>query len=84
MLYNNILDYVEREYNNKDGHLWKFRKVLIHSLISGKKGVDDKIEVQMLWETGATPIKCFKMLYTDIPVELAVYAKENNLLEEGG
>ena len=48
MSYNNILDYVEREHNNKDRHLWKFRKILSHSLISGKKGLEDKIEVQMV------------------------------------
>ena len=37
MFYDNISYYVEREYNNKDGHLCNFRKVTIHSLISGKR-----------------------------------------------
>ena len=50
MSYNDILDYVEREHNNGDGHLWKFRKIISHSLISGKRGAKDKIEVQMMWE----------------------------------
>jgi hypothetical protein len=30
MSYNEILDYVEREYNNEDGHCWKFRTILGH------------------------------------------------------
>ena len=84
MSYNDILDYVEREHNNEDGHLWKFRKIISHSLISGKKGVKDKIEVQMMWETGAISTECYKTLYRDITVDLAIYAKENDLLEEEG
>ena len=34
MSYNDILDYVEREHNNEDGHLWRFRKIISHTLIS--------------------------------------------------
>ena len=84
MSYNDILDYVEREHNNEDGHLLKFRKIISHSLISGKRGTKDKIEVQMMWETGAVSTKCLETLYRDIPIDLAIYAKENDLLEEEG
>ena len=84
MSYNDILDYVERGHNNKDRHLWKFRKIISHSLMSGKRGAEDKIEVQMMWETGAVSTKCLETLYKDIPVDLATYAKENDLLEEEG
>ena len=45
MSYNDILDYVEREHNNKAGHIWKFRKTISPTLISGKRGTKDKIEV---------------------------------------
>lgn len=41
MSYNDIPDYVEQEHNNKHGYLWKFWKVLSHSIISGQKGVDE-------------------------------------------
>ena len=51
-------------------------------LISGKKGAKDKIEVQMMWKTGAVSTECLETLYKDIPVDLTIYAKENNLLEE--
>ena len=83
MSYNDILDYVERENNNKDGDHWRFRKILNHSLISGKKGKDDKIEVQVVWETGAISTEPFETLKKDIPVDLAIYAKENKLLDLG-
>ena len=81
MSYNDTLDYVERENNNKDGNYQKFRKILSHSLISGKKGKDDKIEIQMVWETGTTSTECFEALKKDLPVDLAIYTEENNLLE---
>ena len=79
--YNDILDYVERENNNTDGTHWRFRKRINHSLIPEKKGRDSKIQVQIVWETGATFTETFESLKRDIPVNLAMYAKENNLLE---
>ena len=84
MSYNDILDYIEQEHNNKDGYLWKFRKIISHSLISGKRRAKDKIEVQIVWETGAVSTECLETLYKDIPVNLAIYTKENDLLEEEG
>ena len=57
---------------------------MIHTLISGKKGVRKKIEVQMMWETGAVSTECQETLYKDIPVDLAIYGEENDLLEEPG
>ena len=38
----------------------------------------------MMWGTGAVSTECLETLYKDIPVDLAIYAKENNLLEEEG
>ena len=84
MSYNDILDYVKRENNNEDGDYWRFRKILSHTLISGKNGKDDLIEIEMVWETGATSTETFDALKRDIPVDLAIYAKENNLLELEG
>ena len=48
MSYNDILDYVKQNNNNKDGDYWRFRKILSHSLISGKKGKEDGIEIQVV------------------------------------
>ena len=51
--YNNILDYVERENNNKDGDYWGFRKIISHSLLPGKKVKNRTgIELQVVRETG--------------------------------
>ena len=84
MSYNDILDYVERENNNEDGTHWRFRKIINHSLIPVKKGRDAKIEVQIVWETGAGSTETFQALERDIPVDLAMYARENNLLKHEG
>ena len=85
MSYNDILDYVERETNNKDSNYQRFRKTISHSLLLGKKVKNRTgIELQVVWETGATLTESFEALRKDIPVDLAIYAKENNLLELDG
>ena len=85
MSYNDILDYVERESNNEDGDYWRFRKNLSHSLFPGKKVKNRTgIELQVVWETGTTSTEYFEALRKDIPVDLAIYAKENNLLDLDG
>ena len=38
----------------------------------------------MVLEIGATSTECFETLYRDIPIDLAIYAKENDLLEGEG
>ena len=38
----------------------------------------------MVWETDAISTECFEVLKKDIPVNLAIYAKENDLLELNG
>ena len=56
-----------------------------HSLLPGKKVKNRTgIELQVVWETGATSTESFEALRKDIPVDLAIYAKENNLLELDG
>ena len=85
MSYNDILDYVERETNNEDGVHWKFRRIISHSILPGKKIKNRTgIGIQVVWETGATSTESFESLKKDIPVDLAIYAKENNLLDLDG
>ena len=85
MSYNDILDNAERENNNEGGDYWRFRNILSHSLIPGKKVKDRTgIEIQVVWETGAMSIEPFEALKNDIPVDLTIYARENNLLELDG
>ena len=81
MSYNDILDYVER-VKNEDNDYWRFRNILSHSLIPGKKVKDRTgIKIQDVWETGATSTESFEAVKKDIPIDLAIYAKKNNLLE---
>ena len=37
-----------------------------------------------MWETGAVSTECLENLLKDIPVDLAIYTKKHNLLEEEG
>ena len=84
MSYNEILDYVERNVNNEDDDRWNFRKVLKHQVIPSKKGNKSVLNIQMLWETGAVSTESLEQLAKEIPVELALYAKKNGLLEQDG
>ena len=80
--YNDILDYIERKYNNEDGNLWKFRKVIGHSLISGKRGVvNDRIGVQMQYRKLMQHLQN-ALRYSTPPVEHVIYTKKSNLIEE--
>ena len=54
------------------------------TLVSEKKGEDDKIKIQLVWEAGATSTECFEALKNNILVDLIIYAKENDLLELNG
>ena len=85
MSYNNILDYVERENNNEDGDYWRFQKILSHTILPGKKEKDRTgIDFQVVLETGTTSTESFESLRKDIPIDLTIYVKENNLLELDG
>jgi hypothetical protein len=59
MSYNKILDYVEREKNNEDGHHWKFRTILghIHTPIGHKERMGSDYNVKTGWETGAVSVE---------------------------
>jgi hypothetical protein len=84
--YNEILDYVEREHNNEDGHHWKFRTILghIHTPVGHKERMGSNYNVKTGWETGAVSVEPLDFLAKDIPVDLAMYAKKHDLLEKEG
>jgi hypothetical protein len=86
MSYSEILDYVEREYNNEDGHHWKFRTILGHMYtpVGHKDGMGSDYNVRMGWETGAVSVEPLDFLAKDIPVDLAMYAKKHDLLDKEG
>jgi hypothetical protein len=86
MLYNEILDYVEWEHNNEDGHHWKFQTILglIHTPGGHKDRMGSDYNVKKGWETGAVSVEPLDFLAKDIPVDLAMYAKKHDLLEKEG
>ena len=73
------MDYVEREYNNEDGHQWKFRTILghIHTPVGHKDRTGSDYNVRTGWETGAVSVEPLDFLAKDIPVDLAMYAKKH-------
>ena len=85
MSYNDILDYVERENNNEEGDYWRFGKIISHFFYPRReRKYKTGIEIQVVWDTGATSTESFEALEKDILVDLAIYAKENNILELDG
>ena len=58
MAYNEILDYVERECNNEDGHHWKFRTILghTHTPVGHHDRMGNDYNTKTGWETGALSI----------------------------
>jgi hypothetical protein len=86
MSYNEILDYIEREHNSEDGPLWQFRRLLAHQHTPlghpDRNGSDYNVKVE--WETGEITQEPLAILTKDIPVDLAKYAKENDLLDQPG
>jgi hypothetical protein len=86
MSYNEILDFVEREHNNEDGHHWKFRTILghIHTPVGHKERMGSDYNIKTGWETGAVSVEPLDFLAKDIPVDLDMYAKKHDLLEKEG
>ena len=88
--YNDIVDYVEKD-NTWDG-VWTFEKILTHKKIksSDKNYRGSGINCLVLWSTGEqTWEPLYKRdgregLWIDDPVTVAIYARDNGLLDEPG
>ena len=69
-----------------DEEFWYFRKILSHEQphrdSPSYKG--SKFNVRVLWENGEITDEPLKNFGTNAPVECAIYAKENNLLDTKG
>ena len=84
MAYNDILDHLERKENNTHVIEWHFWKILRHQYIpqDNKDRINSDYNIDILWETGAITTESVEDLTREFKVDLALYAKENNLLEE--
>ena len=83
MAYNDILNHVKKEENNDDGVKWKFREILCHqhTPVEHQDRINNDYNLIVSWETGAVTTKSVDDLAKDFAVDLALYAKRNNLLK---
>ena len=61
MSYNDILDYVERETNNEDGDHWRFRKIISHSILPGKKRTEQELKSKLFGRPVLLRRNCLKL-----------------------
>ena len=82
--YNDIMNYIQREHNEEDGTLWKFRRIVAHQGPLTHRHPDYKqckYNVCIEWENGETTYEPLAKAIADDPITLALYAKEDNLLD---
>jgi len=76
------LEKIEEE--DVEDNIWKFQSIDVHQ--GPLKHFDPKYKgsswnVQVLWENGEVSYEPFSIIAKSDPVTIAIYAKENNLLE---
>ena len=84
MAYNDILNYLEWKENNTHAVEWHIRNILRHQHTpqGNKDRINSNYNVDILWETGAISTESVEELASEFKVNLVLYRKENNLLEE--
>ena len=87
MTYNDIMNYWYRDRCKDDGYERKFRQILSHQgplthRSPGYKGSTYNVEIE--WENGERTFEPFDTIYEDDAISLALYARDNNLLETAG
>jgi hypothetical protein len=83
--YNKLIDYLNKGQDNEV--LWKFRRIVSHQGPIKPGHPDYKgspYNVMIEWETGETTAEPLQLIAADDPVTCAIYAKENNLLDQPG
>ena len=83
--YNKLLEYITRD--EETDIVWKFRRIVSHQgpLKHGHhdfKGSTYNVMVE--WENGEVTAEPLHVIAADDPVTCAIYAKENNLLDQPG
>lgn len=83
--YGEILNLIEKD--ETDLGVWKFKSISAHQgpLSKGDKEYKgSRYNVLVNWETGENTYEPLHLIAADDPVPCAIYAKENNLLEDPG
>ena len=86
MSYNEILNHIERDNTDDDGTFWKYRRIISHQHTPrGHKDRDgSEYNVEVEWETGDVTTEPLSFIAEDAKVDLAIYAKANDLLDKPG
>ena len=83
--YNDILNSIEKDETEQG--LWKFKAITGHQgplSQTDNEYKGSRFNVLVEWETGETTYEPLHIIGADDPVSCAIYAKENNLLDEPG
>jgi hypothetical protein len=83
--YNQMLNYITRDEENPV--IWKFRRITSHQGPLKTDHPDYKgstYNVMIEWENGEITSEPLSIIAADDPVTCAIYAKENNLLDQPG
>ena len=78
LTYAKVIDYIARD-EESDVH-WQFKRIISHNIPKG----DTQYYVKIEWETGEVTDEPLSKVAKDAPVECALYAQENNLLDTPG
>ena len=86
MSYNDIVNYMNRDSSLYDGEYWNYRKIIAHEATPRNhpnyKG--SSYNLRVLWENGEHSDEPLKVFGKDAPVDCAIYAKKNGLLNKPG
>ena len=74
------------KHNTEDGPLWQSRRLVAqqHTPIGHPDRQNSEYNVQVEWENGEITSEPLSFLAKDISVDLAIYARDNNLLDLTG
>ena len=82
-----MINYIQRENSKEDSTLWKFRRIVAHQGPFNHRHNDYKnslYNVCIEWGNGDKTYECLAKAIVDDPIMLAMYAKDNNLLDTPG
>ena len=84
--YNEILNHIENDFED-ESNVWTFKSISAHQgplTVNSPHYKGSRYNVLVNWETGEQTYEPLALIAADDPVTCAIYAKENNLLEEAG
>jgi hypothetical protein len=74
--YNKMMEYITKDEDSDI--MWKFKRIVFHE----KKG--SQVNVLLEWENGEITSEPLKVVAADDPVTCAIYARDNDLLNQPG